>query len=84
MALEASAEVPKMEVVIERLLHEERKMKTRLTSSKKLKDQLSIFFSFGIRCTKNDVRNGGISDILLTLPCMYSGHICTTLLSWLQ
>ena len=34
MALEASAEVPKMEVVIERLLHEERKMKTRLTSSK--------------------------------------------------
>ena len=32
-ALEASAEVPKMEVVTERLLHEERKMKNRLTLS---------------------------------------------------
>ena len=32
-ALEANAEVPKMEVVTERLLHEERKMKNHLTSS---------------------------------------------------
>lgn len=32
-ALEASAEVPKMEVVTERLLHEERKLKTRSISS---------------------------------------------------
>ena len=32
-ALEASAEVPKMEVVTERLLHEERKLKTRSAPS---------------------------------------------------
>ena len=41
MALEASAEVPKMEVVTERLLHEERKQKDREGEGKSLEKAMA-------------------------------------------
>ena len=56
-ALEANADVPKMEVVMERVLHEERKQKEREVDMKRKDredDVVSHFKAMTVTCTKED------------------------------